>query len=115
MITLTPFSDLLFFESSEVVFRVALALLKIHKDELIECDSFEEIMDYIKITIPNVTATAMDKVMNDVFKMDVKWQLSEYQIEYNVLHEEIRTSQRYIDSLNQEKENIIQLESKLQV
>lgn len=97
------------------MFRVALALLKIHKDELIECDSFEEIMDYIKITIPNVTATAMDKVMNDVFKMDVKWQLSEYQIEYNVLHEEIRTSQRYIDSLNQEKENIIQLESKLQV
>lgn len=106
---------MLFLESSEVVFRVALALLKIHKDELMNRDNFEEIMDYMKNTIPEIDAPTMDKVMKDVFSMDIKKQLVEYQVEYNVLQEEISTSQHYMESLNREKENYSQLESKLQV
>lgn len=98
-----------------MVFRVALALLSIHKDELMNRDNFEEIMDYMKNTIPDISAATMDNIMKDVFKMDIKRQMAEYQVEYNVLQEEICTSQRYMETLNQEKENTSQLEAKLQV
>lgn len=107
--------DLLFLESSEVVFRVAIKLLEIHQDELMKHDNFEDIMNYMKTEIPNIDATTMDKITKDVFAMDIKKQLAEYQVEYNVLQEEISTSQHYMESLNREKENYSHLESKLQV
>lgn len=109
------FADLLFLESTEVVFRVAVQLLEIHQDELMKRDNFEDIMNYMKTTVPDIDASTMDKVMKDVFTMDIKKQLIEYQVEYNVLQEEISTSQHYMESLNREKENYSQLESKLQV
>lgn len=108
-------SDLLFLESSEVVFCVALKLLEIHQDELMQRDNFEDIMNYMKTALPDIDATTMDKVMKDVFTMDIKKQLIEYQVEYNVLQEEISTSKHYMETLNREKENYSQLESKLQV
>uniref|UniRef100_A0A1B0AZR2 Rab-GAP TBC domain-containing protein n=1 Tax=Glossina palpalis gambiensis TaxID=67801 RepID=A0A1B0AZR2_9MUSC len=40
--------DLLFLESSEVIFKFALALLTVHKNQLLLRDNFEEIMDYLK-------------------------------------------------------------------
>lgn len=109
------FADLLFLESSEVVFRVAVKLLEIHQDELMKRDSFEDIMNYMKTIVADIDANTMDKVMKDVFNMDIKKQLIEYQVEYNVLQEEISTSKHYMESLNREKENYSQLESKLQV
>lgn len=110
-----PFSDLLFLESSEIVFRVAIKLLEIHQEQLMERDNFEDIMNYMKTVIPNIDAGTMDKILKDVFTMDIKKQLIEYQVEYNVLQEEITTSQHYMESLNREKENYSLLESKLQV
>lgn len=41
--------DLLFLESTEVLFRVSMALLEEHQDQLLMCDSFEEIMEYLKV------------------------------------------------------------------
>lgn len=108
-------TDLLFLESSEVIFRVAIALLSQHKDELMRRDNFEEIMDYMKNTVPQIDATTLDKVMRDVFTTDIQKQLTEYQVEYNVLQEEISTTQHYMESLNREKESYSQVESKLQV
>lgn len=58
--------DLLFLESSEVVFRVALALLVQHKDELMKRDNFEDIMDYMKNVVPMINDSTLDKVMKDV-------------------------------------------------
>lgn len=55
--------DLLFLESPEVIFKVAIALLDVHKDELLKRDNFEEIMDYIKNVIPQVDALTLDKVI----------------------------------------------------
>ena len=78
-------------------------------------DNFEDIMNYMKTTVTEIDAGTMDKIMKDVFSMDIKKQLIEYQVEYNVLQEEISTSQHYMESLNREKENYSQLESKLQV
>lgn len=92
-----------------------MKLLEIHQEELMKHDNFEDIMNYMKTTVPDIDATIMDKVMKDAFTMDIKKQLIEYQVEYNVLQEEITTSQHYMESLNREKENYSQLESKLQV
>lgn len=109
------FTDLLFLESSDVVFRVAVKLLEIHQHELMQRDNFEDIMNYMKNTVPDIDTVTMDKIMKDVFSTDIKKQLIEYQVEYNVLQEEINTTQHYMESLNREKENYTQLESKLQV
>lgn len=43
--------DLLFLESSEVLFRVSVALLEEHQDQLLCCESFEEIMEYLKVKL----------------------------------------------------------------
>lgn len=43
------FKDLLFLENSEVLFRVSVALLEEHQDQLLCCDNFEEIMEYLKV------------------------------------------------------------------
>ena len=48
------FTDLLFLESSEVIFRVALALLEDHEEQLLCCDSFEEIMEYLKVRVVRI-------------------------------------------------------------
>lgn len=48
------FTDLLFLESSEVIFRVALALLEDHQEQLLCCDSFEEIMEYLKVNTTQI-------------------------------------------------------------
>lgn len=59
-------SDLLFLENTEVLFRVAIALLGQHKDGLLTCDSFEEIMEYLKNVVPAVDKKILDKVMKQV-------------------------------------------------
>ncbi|XP_069685530.1 TBC1 domain family member 1 isoform X2 [Periplaneta americana] len=79
--------DLLFLENTEVLFRVALALLGEHKEGLLSCDSFEEIMEYLKNVVPQVDKKMMDRVMKQVFTMDVSKQLHEYEVEYHVLQE----------------------------
>lgn len=106
---------MLFLESPEVIFKVAIALLDVHKDELLKRDNFEEIMDYIKNVIPQVDAVTLDRVMKDVFTMDIRKQLSEYHVEYNVLQEEITTTNHHLESLNREKEANHHLETQLQV
>lgn len=55
--------DLLFLESSEVIFKFAIALLTVHKDELLARDNFEEIMDYLKTVVPKMEAHTMEKIM----------------------------------------------------
>lgn len=72
-------------------------------------------MNYMKTTVPDIDTATMDKIMKDVFTMDIKKQLIEYQVEYNVLQEEINTTQHYMESLHHEKEKYTRLESKLKV
>ncbi|XP_066991289.2 TBC1 domain family member 1 isoform X2 [Anabrus simplex] len=81
--------DLMFLESPDVIFRVALALLGEHKEGLLACESFEEIMDYLKNHIPNIDKNMLDRVMKQVFILDISKQLHEYEVEYHVLQEEM--------------------------
>lgn len=55
--------DLLFLQSSEVVFKFAIGLLTVHKDELLKLESFEDIMDYLKATATDMDADTMDKIL----------------------------------------------------
>lgn len=56
----------MFLEGPDVIFRVALALLSYHRDKLLLCDSFEEIMNYLKVQIPNIDKPILDKIMKQV-------------------------------------------------
>lgn len=59
-------ADLIFVEGSGVLFKVILALLSHHKDALLECDGFEQIMDYLKITVPEIDKNILDFVIKQV-------------------------------------------------
>lgn len=58
--------DLLFLESPEVIFKVALTLLDLHKDELMKMDNFEEIMDYLKNVLPKIDGHFLETLLKDV-------------------------------------------------
>ncbi|TMW50436.1 hypothetical protein DOY81_004489 [Sarcophaga bullata] len=106
--------DLMFLESSEVIFKFAIALLTVHQDELLARDNFEEIMDYLKTVVPKIEAKTMEKVMKMVFNLDIKKQLMEYNVEYNVLQEEISSTNHHLEMLKQEKSKNTHLEQQLQ-
>ncbi|GAB0095009.1 uncharacterized protein DMENIID0001_103350 [Sergentomyia squamirostris] len=107
--------DLLFLESQEVIFRVAISLLDVHKEELLKRDNFEEIMNYMKNVIPQMNGEKIDQVMRRTFNMDVSRQLGEYQVEYHVLQEEITTQNHHIETLNRAKEENHELNTQLQI
>ncbi|XP_068153122.1 TBC1 domain family member 1 isoform X2 [Drosophila tropicalis] len=106
--------DLLFLESSDVIFKFAIALLSVHKQQLLAKDNFEEIMDYLKTVVPKMEAGYMEQIMKLVFTMDIGKQLAEYNVEYNVLQEEITTTNHHLEMLNREKTQNQHLEQQLQ-
>lgn len=59
-------ADLLFVQGTEVIFKVALCLLSSHEGEILECDSFESIVDYLKTTIPALTHNQMEETISKV-------------------------------------------------
>lgn len=61
-----PLSDFVFVQGTEVIFKVALCLLSSHEGEIVECDSFESIVDYLKITLPTLAQTQMEETIAKV-------------------------------------------------
>uniref|UniRef100_A0A673CE48 TBC1 domain family member 1 n=1 Tax=Sphaeramia orbicularis TaxID=375764 RepID=A0A673CE48_9TELE len=81
--------DMLFLQGSEVIFKVALSLLGSHKPLILQHDSLESIVDFIKTTLPNLGLVQMEKTINQVCGMDVSKQLQAYEVEYHVLQDEL--------------------------
>ncbi|XP_031416134.1 TBC1 domain family member 1 isoform X2 [Clupea harengus] len=81
--------DMLFLHGSEVIFKVALSLLGSHKPLILQHDSLESIVDFIKTTLPNLGLVQMEKTINQVFEMDISKQLQAYEVEYHVLQDEL--------------------------
>ncbi|XP_034484650.1 TBC1 domain family member 4 isoform X1 [Drosophila innubila] len=106
--------DLLFLESSDVIFKFAIVLLSVHKAQLLAKDNFEEIMDYLKSVVPKMESNCMEQIMKLVFTLDIGKQLAEYNVEYNVLQEEITTTNHHLEMLNREKTQNQHLEQQLQ-
>lgn len=107
--------DLLLFASSEVIFRVILSLLQVHKDELLKLDCFEDIMFYLKETIPKIDEPTMAKVFKNVYTLNITRQLMDYKIEYSVLKEEIQNTNQHAESLKQSREENENLQRQLQI
>ncbi|XP_008280269.1 TBC1 domain family member 4 isoform X7 [Stegastes partitus] len=81
--------DFVFAQGTEVIFKVALCLLSSHEGEIVECDSFESIVDYLKTTLPTLTQTQMEQTIAKVVEMDISKQLHAYEVEYHVLQDEL--------------------------
>ncbi|XP_077157785.1 TBC1 domain family member 1-like isoform X6 [Paroedura picta] len=81
--------DMLFLQGSEVIFKVALSLLGSHKPLILQHESLETIVDFIKCTLPNLGLVQMEKTINQVFEMDISKQLQAYEVEYHVLQDEL--------------------------
>ncbi|XP_059194124.1 TBC1 domain family member 1 [Centropristis striata] len=81
--------DMLFLQGSEVIFKVALSLLGSHKPLILQHESLESIVDFIKTTLPNLGLVQMEKTINQVCQMDMSKQLQAYEVEYHVLQDEL--------------------------
>uniref|UniRef100_A0A3Q3SL82 TBC1 domain family member 4 n=1 Tax=Mastacembelus armatus TaxID=205130 RepID=A0A3Q3SL82_9TELE len=81
--------DFIFVQGTEVIFKVALCLLSNHEKEIVECDSFESIVDYLKTTLPTLTQAQMEQTIAKVMDMDISKQLHAYEVEYHVLQDEM--------------------------
>lgn len=84
--------DLIFLYGVEVVFKVALALLGNHKELIIQCATFESVMDFLKTTLPSMGIIQMERVINQVFTLDITKELHAYEVEYHVIQEEFSSS-----------------------
>ncbi|XP_033473106.1 TBC1 domain family member 4 isoform X1 [Epinephelus lanceolatus] len=84
--------DFVFVQGTGVIFKVALCLLSSHEGEIVECDSFESIVDYLKTTLPALTQTQMEQTIAKVMEMDISKQLHAYEVEYHVLQDELLES-----------------------
>lgn len=61
------FLDLLFLENTtDIIFRVVMALLEEHKESLLSRSSFEEIMDYLKNDVPKMDGNCLERIMKRV-------------------------------------------------
>lgn len=89
--------DIIFLQGTEVIFKVALSLLSNHEALIMECESFENIVDFLKITIPDMSKSKMETIINQVFDMDISKQLHAYEVEYHVLQDEIQEASNTCD------------------
>lgn len=48
--------DCLFYEGSKVILRVSLTLLSLHKEELLGCEDFAQLVSAMKVCKGNITA-----------------------------------------------------------
>ncbi|XP_041040441.1 TBC1 domain family member 1 isoform X2 [Carcharodon carcharias] len=95
--------DMIFLQGSEVIFKVALSLLGSHKPLILQHESLESIIDFIKCTLPNLGLVQMEKTINQVFEMDLSKQLQAYEVEYHVLQDELMDSSALSENERLEK------------
>lgn len=93
---------MIFFIGTEAIFRVALVLIQFHKESLLQCGSFESLIEYLKTNLPSMTNKQMELLFDQVLDMDIGSNLQTYQIEYRIISEEIH----YINNKSQHEDGI---------
>nr|KAG5707808.1 hypothetical protein BaRGS_015968 [Batillaria attramentaria] len=86
--------DMIFIQGPDVIFKVALMLLGSHRELILQCDSFESVVDFLKTTLPEMAQVQMERVINQAFDLDISKQLQAYEVEYHVFSEEMVYSPR---------------------
>uniref|UniRef100_F7ESY3 TBC1 domain family member 4 n=1 Tax=Monodelphis domestica TaxID=13616 RepID=F7ESY3_MONDO len=89
--------DIIFLQGTDVIFKVALSLLSSQETLIMECENFENIVEFLKNTIPDMNTSEMEKIITQVFEMDISKQLHAYEVEYHVLQDELQESARSCD------------------
>uniref|UniRef100_A0ABI7W332 TBC1 domain family member 4 n=1 Tax=Felis catus TaxID=9685 RepID=A0ABI7W332_FELCA len=84
--------DIIFLQGTEVIFKVALSLLSSQETLIMECENFESIVEFLKTTLPDMNTSEMEKIITQVFEMDISKQLHAYEVEYHVLQDELQES-----------------------
>ncbi|XP_010339977.1 TBC1 domain family member 4 isoform X4 [Saimiri boliviensis] len=84
--------DIIFLQGTEVIFKIALSLLSSQETLIMECESFENIVEFLKSTLPDMNTSEMEKIITQVFEMDISKQLHAYEVEYHVLQDELQES-----------------------
>ncbi|XP_059233860.1 TBC1 domain family member 4 isoform X1 [Mustela nigripes] len=84
--------DIIFLQGTEVIFKVALSLLSSQEALIMECENFESIVEFLKTTLPDMNTSEMEKIITQVFEMDISKQLHAYEVEYHVLQDELQES-----------------------
>ncbi|XP_066475790.1 TBC1 domain family member 4 isoform X3 [Tiliqua scincoides] len=90
--------DIIFLQGTEVIFKVALSLLSSQEEHLMMCETFENIVEFLKNTLPDMTKPQMEKIMTQVFEMDISKQLHAYEVEYYVLQDELQENSNPCDN-----------------
>lgn len=80
--------DLVLFEGLEAFFKVSLALLTLHEDSILQCDSMESISEYIKVKMPETALDHLPYILSYTLKAppDFCLKLKGFEAEYHVLH-----------------------------
>ena len=60
-----------------------------HANEILECPTFESIVDYMKLELPNKVIRQTDAIATRALNMDIEQQLNLYEVEYQLLNEEM--------------------------
>lgn len=87
--------DMIFIQGPDVIFKVGLMLLGSHRELILQCDSFEGVVDFLKTTLPEMAQVQMERVINQAFDLDISKQLQAYEVEYHVFSEEMLYSPRH--------------------
>lgn len=79
--------DMMFYEGTDILFKVALSLLKVHESALMHCNSMESICTYLKTRLPEEVLTHEDTILKQALQFDFEGKLELFETEYQVLEE----------------------------
>lgn len=86
------YSDIIFLLGTEAIYRLSILLLSTFKNNLLQCQTFESIMEFLKVDLTQMDTSKMEEVFNQIISLDISKQLTVYEIEYNVIQEEMQFS-----------------------
>lgn len=69
---------------------MCLSLLALHKQSLMECHSFEQLITYLKEELIRTEASQLQSLFSLAAALDITRQLLVYEIEYQVIQEEMQ-------------------------
>ena len=96
--------DLLFFEGSDAIIKVSICLLAECKEELLACESLEELMHVLKMSLPSLPASKLEDVVKQAASLSIGRQLHTYHVEYHELQEEEASKKSFAELAKEQSE-----------
>ncbi|XP_065175918.1 TBC1 domain family member 1-like isoform X2 [Sycon ciliatum] len=79
--------DLIFLDGIDAIFKVCLTLLRHAERQLLECTSFEQILECMKAVLPALGARVPDTIVREAMDMDIHEKLRTFEVEHAVLQD----------------------------